>query len=106
MKRTALVRRTPLRRGRGTVSAWPDVVRAAIRDRDRSCVGPRVGMTEVCLGQMEIDHVRASGALGKKSPSTVDNGALLCARHHEMKTNDGRRWRPVLLAYIDRAARR
>jgi len=62
-------------------------------------------MPEVCLGAPQKDHVRASGGLGVKSPSTVDNGALLCARHHELKTREGRTWRPRILEWIDRQAR-
>jgi hypothetical protein len=89
---------------RGTT--WPPEVRQAAWDRDHGCVGPRVGMPDVCLGSTELDHVRASGGMGMKSRSTLDNAATLCARHHDMKTRDGRRWRPALLEYIDRQARR
>lgn len=104
MKIGALARKTPMRRTRGTT--WPPAVAAEITERDDGrCIGPRIGMPEVCLGYPQKDHVRASGALGKKSPSTTDNGALLCGRHHEMKTNDGPTWRPLILSYIDRKAR-
>jgi hypothetical protein len=63
-------------------------------------------MPDVCLGAVQLDHVRASGALGAKSASTLDNAASLCIRHHDQKTREGRRWRPVLLDWIDRQARR
>jgi hypothetical protein len=63
-------------------------------------------MPDVCLGAVELDHVRASGGMGMKSRSTLDNAASLCGRHHDLKTREGRTWRPLLLEYIDRQARR
>lgn len=100
----SLRRYSELRPSKGTV--WPPEVREAAWQRDHGCIGPRVGMPEVCLGGVELDHVRASGGIGMKSPSTLDNAASLCGRHHRMKTEDGKRWRPVILEYIDRKARR
>lgn len=97
-----LRRYSPIKPSRGTT--WPPAVAAAIRTRDGSCVGPRVGMTGECAGTLAIDHVRASHAMGMKSRSTVDNGALLCGLHHQRKTENGRTWRPLLLAYLERAA--
>ena len=96
-------RRTSLRSSLGT--RWPPDVRAAAYVRDRGCIGPRVGMPDVCLGSVELDHVRASGAVQRKSRSTLDNAATLCARHHDQKGRDGRVWRPKLLDWIDRQAR-
>lgn len=96
-------RSTGLKPSQGT--QWPPEVRAAAWDRDHGCIGPRVGMPDVCLGSTELDHVRASGGMGMKSRSELDNAATLCHRHHFIKTNDGRRWRPVLLEWIDRKAR-
>ncbi len=54
-----------------------------------------------CLPGWEMDHVRASGGLGMKSPSVATNAARLCPRHHRLKTNNGRTWRPSLLAVVD-----
>jgi hypothetical protein len=51
---------------------------------------------------LQVDHVRASGGLGMKSPATRDNLVLLCAWHHKAKTDFGRVWRPLLLAYLER----
>lgn len=54
-----------------------------------------------CAGPRDPDHVRASGAIGRKSRSTVDNGAMLCRYvHHRLKTDNGREWRPKLLDWI------
>lgn len=92
-------RYTPIKPSRGTVI--PSKVRAAIKDRDKGCVGPRVGMPGDCFGGLEIDHVRASHGIGMKSESTVENGALLCSFHHRTKTEAGRTWRPLLLDYIE-----
>lgn len=96
-----LHRYTPLKPSRGTL--WPTVVKEAIFARDQGCVGPRVGMPFPCSGPLDPDHVRASGALGKKSRSTLDNGVILCRFvHHRLKTDNARIWRPVLIAWIDR----
>jgi hypothetical protein len=81
-----MLRRYPPRYRRG-VSRPPDPVapgvRAQVRARDRDCVFMRLGIPHDCFGQLELDHVRASGGLGLRSRS----------------------WRPVLLAWIERAAR-
>lgn len=95
----------PMRRSMGTV--WPEAVRQAIYARDKSCIGPLIGMAGPCFGSAQIDHVRASHATGRKSESTVSNGALTCSEHHRLKTEYGKVWRPKILDYIakrDRAA--
>lgn len=66
-------------------------------------VGPRVGMPGPCFGGLELDHVRAGG-VGMKSPSWAWNLVALCSTHHLEKTNNGRKWRPVLIEYLERAA--
>jgi hypothetical protein len=70
--------------------------------RDRDCVFGRLGIPHECFGRLELDHVRASGGLGLRSRSTSDNLVLLYPLAHRMKTLAGRRWRPVLLAWIER----
>jgi 5-methylcytosine-specific restriction endonuclease McrA len=80
-------------------------VRDHVRRRDQGCVFARLGIPHTCIGQLELDHVRASGALGRKSASSPDNLVLLCPLAHREKTLHGRRWRPVLLAWIERAER-
>jgi hypothetical protein len=80
-------------------------LRAYIRQRDSGCVAPLLLMGEfggVCQGPLQIDHVRASGGLGMKSPTSKGNLVLLCAWHHKLKTEYGRVWRPLLLAYLAR----
>lgn len=37
-----------------------------------------------------------------KSRSTLDNAASLCGYHHNVKTLQGRTWRPVLIELIGR----
>ena len=83
----------------------PPGVRALVHARDRGCVFTRLGIPHDCFGQLELDHVRASGGLGMRSRSTADNLVLLCPSAHRMKTLEGRRWRHVLLAWIEQAAR-
>ena len=80
-------------------------MRAYVRARDRVCVFTRMHVPHECFGRLELDHVRASGGLGLRSRSTPDNLVLLCPVAHREKTLEGRRWRPVLLAWIERAAR-
>ena len=102
-----MLRRYPSPRQRGTSRPDPvsSSVRAHVRERDRGCVFTRLGIAHECLGQLELDHVRASGGLGLRSRSTPDNLVLLCPAAHRTKTLDGRRWRPVLLAWIEAAER-
>ena len=95
-----LRRYAPLAPSRGTT--WPLAVSRAIAERDGGCVGPRIGMPGDCFGPPQKDHIRASGAMGRKSESTVENGALLCAPHHRLKTENGRTWRPKLVAWAAR----
>ena len=83
----------------------PSIVREHVRARDRGCVFGRLGIAHDCFGGLEIDHVRASGGLGIRSRGTPDNLVLLCPTAHLEKTLHRRRWRPVLLAWIDRAER-
>ncbi|MGA2513527.1 MAG: hypothetical protein ABSG37_07895 [Candidatus Limnocylindrales bacterium] len=73
--------------------------------RDGGCVFAQLGVPHDCFGRPELDHVRASGGLGIRSSSTAGNLVLLCTWAHRIKTLHGRRWRPVLLAWIERAER-
>ena len=100
-----MLRRYPTHRQRGTARPDPvsPAVRAHVRERDRGCVFSRLGISHLCLGALELDHVRASGGLGLRSRSTPDNLVLLCPAAHRIKTLAGRRWRPVLLAWIEQA---
>jgi len=103
-----MLRRYPPRHRRGNPRPSDPVapgVRAQVRARDRVCVFTRLGILHDCFGRLELDHVRASGGLGLRSRSTPDNLVVLCPVAHRMKTLEGRRWRPVLLAWIERAAR-
>jgi 5-methylcytosine-specific restriction endonuclease McrA len=97
-----LRRYVPMKQSRGTVI--PADVRRAVLARDRTCVGQKVGMIHDCFGGLELDHVRASGAIGKKSESTSANLVALCATAHRVKTLEGRRWRPVFLDYLAKVA--
>ncbi len=100
-----LRRYAPMKPSRGT--EWPPEVRAEITRLDGGrCVCDRAGFPfEVvarCGGDMQLDHVRASGAIGMKSRSTVDNGATLSAWCHRWKTEHGKEARPLLLDWIAR----
>ena len=94
-----LRRYAPLKPSRGTMISAK--LRAEVLARDRwHCVGPQVLMLGPCFGRVELDHVRASGGLGMKSPTERGNLASLCSTHHRVKTLNGRKWRPLLLDYI------
>ena len=102
-------RYAPIAKSAGTVI--PAGTRIAVRARDRYCVCDRAGFpAEVqafCRAnytEPEMDHVRGSGAMGKKSSSTIDNLVLLSGWCHRWKTEHGREARPLLLAYIERTA--
>ena len=93
-----LRRYAPMKQSRGTVI--PSEVRRAVVARDRICVGVISGFPGDHRGTLELDHVRASHAIGMKSRSELDNLVLLCAGHHRWKTDNGREARPLLLAYL------
>lgn len=75
--------------------------------RDKTCLGPRIGMPEECGSQfgsggriaLEIDHVSSAG-FGKRGPSTIENCVLLCGWHHRMKTESSKRWRAAIKEYL------
>lgn len=84
---------------------WPAEVKRQMDERDqRRCIGRVVGFPTICSGGLERDHIRASGGLGMKSRSTLDNGVLLCSMCHQWKTLHGRDARPLLIDYVDRMA--
>jgi hypothetical protein len=99
-----LRRYAPLKPSRGT--QWPRDVREQIVARDSGhCVCARAGFPLDVIARcpvypVELDHVRASGALGRKSRSTVDNGVCLSNSCHQWKGLNGRTARPLLLAYL------
>jgi 5-methylcytosine-specific restriction endonuclease McrA len=84
-----------------------------VRERDRGCVAQRAAHTMIhltfhdwrCDGPLDVDHVRASGGLGMKSPTHRTNMVVLCRHHHRLKTDWGKTWRPLLIAYLERVER-
>jgi len=108
MRRTPLVRRTPLR-ARRPMPVWirPDEdkvtpeVRAFVLKRDGGCVAPRLGAADPCSGDVTLDHVRAQPMMGKRAPSSAMHLVSVCRKHHL----DG--WatahRPELRAYLSRS---
>jgi len=93
-----LRRYASMKPSRGTVI--PPLLRIQVLRRDNGCVGPRVGMPGDCAGPLELDHVRASHAMGMKSPTEAGNLAVLCGSHHRLRTLEGRTYRPRLLEYL------
>lgn len=75
-------------------------VAAAVLQRDGGCVGPRVGMKGPCDGRLELDHI-LNGGMAWRGPSTIENLVSLCTRHHRIKTENARWFRPLLIAWVD-----
>lgn len=92
------MKRTPLKRSRGTVI--PPAMKLRVLHRDGGCVGYRLFDPFDCDGGLEIDHVRASGGLGMKSVTCDCNLVALCRSHHRKKTDDGKAYRPPLIRYL------
>jgi len=63
----------------------PRALRIALSERDPVCVVPGCGVAH----HLEIDHWRVDYARG--GPTSLENLARLCGRHHSMKTTLG--WR-------------
>ena len=95
----SLRRYAPLKPSRGTTI--PAGVRLAVLQRDGRCVGATLGWPGTHSLALELDHVRASHATGKKSETTVGNLVALCAECHRWKTEHGREARPQLIAYLE-----
>jgi 5-methylcytosine-specific restriction endonuclease McrA len=85
-----------------------------VRARDNGCVAIRAvrmggyvlhGPKKPCDGPLDVDHVRASGGLGMKSSTHRSNLVVLCRHHHRLKTDWGKTWRPLLIAYLERIER-
>jgi 5-methylcytosine-specific restriction endonuclease McrA len=101
----------PVLRKRPKVKRDTDAERAEknyVRARDNGCVAPRATRgihPMMCDGPLDVDHVRASGGLGLKSPTHRTNMVVLCRHHHRAKTEYGKVWRPLLLAYLERIER-
>ena len=94
-----MIRRyAPIKPSRGTVI--PPAIRLEVLQRDRRCVGYHLGWPGLHTSALELDHVRASGGLGMKSPTTPDNLVALCGDCHRWKTANGRTARPQLIAYL------
>jgi 5-methylcytosine-specific restriction endonuclease McrA len=91
----------PIAKSRGT--AIPPDLRKAVLERDRwRCIGHVLNFPTAHLpvGELELDHVRASHGMGMKSETTAANLVSLCAWCHRWKTQHGREARPLLLAYL------
>jgi 5-methylcytosine-specific restriction endonuclease McrA len=100
---------SPLKRKAPKVKRDTDSERAEknyVRARDNGCVARQLAVTGFglarCDGPLDVDHVRASGGLGMKSPTHRTNMVVLCRHHHRAKTEYGKVWRPLLLEYLER----
>lgn len=90
------MKRTPLRRSRGTVV--PPAMKLYVFQRDAGCVG--FGrLPGECQGNLEPDHVRVGG-MGIKSVTCPCNLVSACREHHRYKTEHGRDVRPVFLEHL------
>ena len=95
-----LRRYAPLAPSRGNVI--PRAIRRAVHERDLGCVGEKLGWPcHQGRRGIELDHVRASHATGRKSETSVGNLVALCPDCHRWKTEHGREARPLLLRYLE-----
>ncbi len=92
-----LRRYAPMKPSRGTVI--PHELRVLVFRRDGICKGADLFPGD-CAGPLEVDHVRASGGMGMKSRTELDNLVSLCGSHHRWKTEHGKTARPLLLEYL------
>ena len=110
MPRTAHPFANPIPRKAPKVKRDTDQERAEknyVRARDKGCVAVFLFSDETagfntCDGPLDVDHVRASGGLSMKSPTHRTNMVVLCRHHHRLKTDWGKTWRPLLIAYLER----
>lgn len=114
MKRTELLRTTPLRRTR--MRPWrrdpedkvPADVAEFVAAEDGMCVMAILDSTHICHdrfgnqikpdGEYELDHIY-TGGMGRRGPNTSENLVRLCPYAHRVKTESARRWRPSLGAW-------
>lgn len=89
MKRTPLVRKkTPARWSPKYRLQW-EWSRLVRDTRGELCVAV-ASEYGICQGHHEADHIVPKSQGG---PYVVENGAVLCHRHHEMKTNSELKYR-------------
>lgn len=101
LRRFTPLKRTPMKPSRGT--EIPAAVRNYVKARDNyTCVMVHLMPGHQCYGGIELDHVRASGGVGMKSPSEAWNLVSLCSGGHRFKTENTRLVRPLLIAYLER----
>jgi hypothetical protein len=73
--------------------------------RDGLCLAPKLGFTSPCAGWFggppvpTFDHIH-NGGKSVRGPSTRENGAILCGRHHRDKTDSATAWRLLMDAWV------
>lgn len=61
--------------------------------RDRGCVAPRLGGTELdCWGRNRIEHVKAEPRMGVRAEARADRLVTLCEGHTEPGMRAGYVW--------------
>lgn len=100
MKRTALIRRIPLRSNRPHrpwARADEDKVSPemalAVFARDGGCMAPRLGGSVMdCFGRDRIEHVKAEPRMGKRAEPVLACLITLCQGHTEDGMRAGYVW--------------
>lgn len=110
MRRTALIRRTALRRSamkrnRRRVDPVTPELRIAVLTRDGGCLAVLIGKQDpaTCGGPLQLDHVKDHPRMGKRAPSDEGHLASICQRHH-VETGWATSHRLLLRAYLDSVA--
>lgn len=91
-------------------NAIPPLVRIEVHQRDKGCLGPRLGATDPCVGSLQLDHIReirfvgdplVKGIKGSRKPRSIaSNLAVFCAHHH--LNGFATSHRPAIRAYLAR----
>lgn len=99
MKRTYLVRRSPLRRS--TPRPWrraasdkvdPGEAQYVLR-RDNGCIAPRVDPASgTCAGRITLDHVKDDPRMGDRAQSDRFHLVSVCQGHSEDGRKAGYQW--------------
>ena len=102
MRRSALIRRTPMRPTRRKADPVTPAVRLAVLERDGGCLAVLIGGQDpaTCAGPLTLDHVKSAPRMGKRAASDAAHLASVCRGHH-IDTGWATSHRPLLRAYLE-----
>ena len=78
-------------------SNWPALRQKRFRLDGYQCTAKDANTGLRCTGPAEeCDHI------GDREDHRIEMLRSLCSWHHRLKTDHGKTWRPLLIAYLDR----